>query len=116
MKYKKFNFIVSLSAFILGTIFVFSDGAGLTANVIGASGDNAGVTALIGIAMIIGAIGLFIVSMYGTDNHSIKLEQLLRRTRNHEELYEAPKKEQDVEMHKAHDVNDSHHNKQEAEE
>jgi hypothetical protein len=87
MNIRSFNLIASSSAFVLGAIYVFSDSRGITANVIGATGNNAGFTALIGMAMIISAIGLFIVSMHSTDNHAIDLERLVRRTKNHQDIH-----------------------------
>jgi len=90
LKLKKFNFISSASAFILGTIYVFSDSASMTANVIGASSETTGTTAVLGLFMIIGAIGLFIVSMNSTDHRSIDLERLVRKTKDHSDLNAEP--------------------------
>ena len=95
MMRKKFNFIASMSAFILGALYVFSDGASINANVVGASGSDAGITSIMGIVMIIGAMMLFIVSMNSTDNHSIRLEQMIRRTKHHEDLNAQPKQKED---------------------
>jgi hypothetical protein len=90
MDMKTFNFIASMSAFVVGSIFVFSDNASITANVIGATGNDAGFTAMIGIGMIVAAIGLFIVSMHATDDHPLSLERLIRGNR-----------------HTAHNINDN---------
>ena len=86
MKLKTFNFVASLVALFLGTAYVLSDGASIDANVIGASGGSGGLTSIIGLVMIIGAIGLFIASMHAADEHTINLERLVRRTKNHQEL------------------------------
>jgi membrane associated rhomboid family serine protease len=86
LKLRTFNFVTSLGAFVLGTIYVFSDGASITANVIGASGESSGMTAVVGLFMIIGAIGLFIVSRDSTDHRSIDLERLVRATKNNRDL------------------------------
>jgi hypothetical protein len=99
MKLRTFNFIASFSAFILGALFVFSDGAGITANVIGASGDGAGLVSIIGVVMIIGAIGLFIVSQTSTDNHPLDLERLIRGTKNHTNLNGEQYPEEEKNMH-----------------
>lgn len=90
MELKKFNFISSAGAFVLGTLYVFSDSASMTANVIGASGGSAGLTAIAGVSMIIGAIGLFIVSINSTDIRSVDLERLIRRTKDHSDLNAEP--------------------------
>jgi hypothetical protein len=95
MMRKNFNLVASVGAFIIGTAYMFSDGASIDANVIGASGSSAGVASVIGIFLVIGAIGLFIITMSSTDNHSIKLEQLIRRTKNHEDLNAQPKQQED---------------------
>ncbi len=86
MELKKFNMITSMSAFLIGTVYIFSDGAGITANVIGASGTSAGISAVIGLFMIIFAMGLFIVSRDNTDHRSIDLERLIRGTKDHKDL------------------------------
>jgi ATP/ADP translocase len=88
MNVRVFNIIASVSAFALGTAYVFSDSASITANVVGASGPNAGLVSIVGIVMVIGAIGLFIVSLHSSANHNIALEKLIRKTKNHEELRE----------------------------
>ena len=99
MKLKTLNFITSFAVFILGTAYLFSDGAGITANVIGAGGEGAGLISIIGIVMIIGAIGLFIVSQTSTDNHSIDLERLVRRTKYHENMNKDQYPEEEANMH-----------------
>lgn len=90
MELKKLNMIISAGAFILGALYVFSDGASITADVIGSSGENTSTTAVIGLFMIIGAIGLFIVSRDNTDHRSVDLERLVRRTKDHRELNAEP--------------------------
>ena len=86
MMRKQFNFIASSVSFLLGTAFVFSDSASITANVIGASGSDAAYTSIIGIFMIIGAIALFVASMVRADDHQLDLERFMRRTKNHEHI------------------------------
>jgi hypothetical protein len=93
MERKNFNLIASATAFALGTLFLFTDKFGLTANVVGTMGNPAGFTAILGLFMILGSIGLFIVSMNSTDNRSIDLERLIRRTKDHEEMYSKEIKE-----------------------
>jgi hypothetical protein len=98
----KFNLIASVVAFAFGAIYLFSDGASITANVISASGGNAGFASIIGVVMIIGSIILFEVSMNNADTQSIDLERLIRRTNNHEEIYDSKKagEEPPVELHR----------------
>jgi len=86
MKLKTFNFGASFVALVLGALYTFSDGASINANVIGASGADAGLTSIMGLVMIVGSIGLFIVSMNATDHHDFDLERLVRKTKHHEEL------------------------------
>ncbi len=74
----------------MGTVYVFSDSASMTANVIGASSEVTGTTAVLGLFMIIGSIGLFIVSMNSTDHRSIDLERLVRRTKDYSDLNAEP--------------------------
>jgi hypothetical protein len=90
LQVRKLNMTVSAGAFILGALYTLSDGASITANVIGASGGSTGTTSVIGLLMIIGAIGLFIVSRDSTDHMSIDLERLVRKTKNHHELNAEP--------------------------
>ena len=100
MNIKTFNLIASLSAFTLGALYIFSEGsASINANVIGAGSADGGLTAIFGIVMIIGAIGLFIVSMHSTDNHALDLERMVRRTKHHEE-FKAEAEGEAPEMHK----------------
>jgi hypothetical protein len=99
MKSKSFNLTASATAFALGTIFLFTDKFGITANVVGTVGNPAGFTAIIGLFMILGSIGLFIVSMNSTDGHNIDLERLVRRTKQHEEIYDKNKVELPAETH-----------------
>jgi len=75
-----------MSAFILGALYIFSEGASINANVIGAGSSDGGLTAIFGIIMIIGSIGLFIVSMHSTDNHALDLERLIRKNKFHEDI------------------------------
>ncbi|MGV8171215.1 MAG: hypothetical protein ACP5OA_00805, partial [Candidatus Woesearchaeota archaeon] len=49
--------------------------------------------------MILSSIGLFIVSMSSTDGHNIDLERLVRRTKNHEEVYSKELHEPAVQTH-----------------
>ena len=79
---RTFNLFASIAAFAVGTIYLFSDGAGLTANVVGASGSNAGFASIMGVVIIIGAIGLFIVTLHHIDDREVDLENLVKRTRS----------------------------------
>ena len=100
MNIRSFNLIASGSAFILGAVYVLSDGASINANIIGASGGSAGLASIIGMVMIIGAIGLFIVAMHNTDNHPLDLERLIRKGKFHEEL-SGEHEEEEVHTHKS---------------
>ena len=93
MKSRTFNLIASATAFALGAIYLFSDGTSITANVIGSSGANAGFASIMGIIMIIGSMVLFETSMTNADTQTIDLERLMRRTNNHEEIYDSRKVE-----------------------
>ena len=99
MNRRKFNFIASSIAFLFGTIFVFSDGASVTANVIGASGSSAGFLAILGMAMIVGAIGLFIVTMNDSHYQTLELERLVRKTNHHVHLNNEPYSEEEKNLH-----------------
>jgi hypothetical protein len=90
LELKKLSLMTSASAFILGALYVFSDGASITADVVNSSGESAGFTAIIGLSMILCSIGLFIVSINSTDHRSIDLERLVRRTKDHRELNAEP--------------------------
>lgn len=77
---RTFNLFASIAGFAIGSIYLFSDGASVTANVIGSSGSIAGFAAVIGMVMIVSAIGLFIVTLHHVDNKEIDLEKLVKRT------------------------------------
>jgi hypothetical protein len=106
----KFNLIASVVAFALGAVYLFSDGASITANVIGAGSNNAGFASIIGIAMIIGSMILFEVSMNNADTQSLDLERLIRRTNNHEEIYDSKKADEEppVELHRSQHAHEHH--------
>lgn len=87
---RTFNLIASITAFVVGSIYLFSDGASVTANVIGASGSVAGFASLIGVVMIVGAIGLFMITLHHVDNHEMDLEKLVRRTKTSQEIAGEP--------------------------
>lgn len=107
MNTRTFNLTASVSAFLLGTIYLFSDSASITANVIGSSGSDAGLTSIMGMMMILGSIAMFIVSMKSTDNHSIDLERLIRGTKHHEVLRtENPVSEEEKKYMEYHSEND----------
>jgi membrane associated rhomboid family serine protease len=78
---RTFNLFASIIAFALGSIYLFSDSASITANVIGASGSIAGFASIIGIVMIIGSIGLFMVTLHHIDDTPIDLEKLVKRSK-----------------------------------
>ncbi len=53
----------SIVGFFAGAFFVLSNDADITANVIGASGPNTGLTAILGIVLIVASAGLFITGV-----------------------------------------------------
>jgi len=110
MKRRTFNLISSATAFALGTILLFSDGASISADVIGASGSNAGFASIIGIVMIVSSMVLFEVSMSHADTREIDLERLIHRTKDHEEIY-SNNQEQVVEIHRSQKEHIEHHKK-----
>jgi hypothetical protein len=109
MMRKKFNLIASVTAFALGAIYLFSDGASITANVIGSGGNNAGFASIIGIVMIVGSMILFEVSMTSADTQAIDLERLIRRTKDHEEMYDKDIPEPVVKMHTSQHAHEKKH-------
>jgi hypothetical protein len=111
MKRKTFNIIASATAFAFGAIFLFSDSASITANVIGSSGSGAGFASIIGIFMIISSMILFEVSMNSADIQALDLERLIRGTKNQEVIFQTEKTEPDVEIHKAHHEHHLHEKK-----
>ncbi|MGV8172399.1 MAG: hypothetical protein ACP5OA_06935 [Candidatus Woesearchaeota archaeon] len=90
MELKKLNLIASTSAFLLGSIYLFSDSSSITANVVGSSASITSFASVIGLFMILGSIGLFLVSMNSTDLRSIDLERLVRRTKDNSDLNNEP--------------------------
>jgi ABC-type nickel/cobalt efflux system permease component RcnA len=110
MKRKNFNVIASAAAFALGAIYIFSDSASITANVIGSSTSSTAFASIIGIAMIIGSMILFEVSMTSADTQAIDLERLIRRTKDHEEMYNSEKvnAEPSIEINKTHHEQHAH--------
>jgi hypothetical protein len=97
MKNKTFNLGISFVMFILGALYILSDGASVTANVIGASGADAGLTSIIGIIIVVGAIGLFIVEMHSTSpsgHRDFRLERLVKETKDHDNLNVQPSSEE----------------------
>jgi len=111
MKRKTFNIIASATAFALGAIFLFSDKASITANVIGSSGSGATLASILGIVMIISSMILFEVSMNSADTQALDLERLIRGTKNQEAVYQTEKIEPNVEIHKAHHEHHLHEKK-----
>jgi hypothetical protein len=99
---RTFNMYASIAGFTLGAIYLFSDGASVTANVVGASGSIAGFASLIGVVMIVSAIGLFIVTLHHEDNREVDLEKLVKRTRPTQETLPTlePIQVKEVETHK----------------
>jgi len=59
MENKQLNILSCAGAFLLGSFFVLSDQAGITANVIGYTGSEYALSSVIGIVMIIASAGLF---------------------------------------------------------
>ncbi|HYD03561.1 MAG TPA: hypothetical protein VEC16_04635 [Alphaproteobacteria bacterium] len=86
IKSKTFNMAASMSAFLVGSAYVLSDGASITANVIGSSGGSSGLTSIMGIVIIVGSIGLFIASMHHHDNPAFERERHVRESNHHEHI------------------------------
>ena len=86
IKSTKFNMAASMGAFVLGSLYVLSDGASVTANVVGSSGGNTSLTSIMGIIIVVGSIGLFIVSMHHADLRAIELERHMRQSNHHEHI------------------------------
>jgi len=78
---RTFNLFASITAFAIGSIYLFSDSGSVTANVVGASGSIAGFASIIGIVMIIGSIGLFMITLHHIDDNEMNLERLVKRSR-----------------------------------
>ncbi len=74
------NLIVSAITFVLGGVFVMSDQAGITANVIGYSGVDAGFTSVMGIALIIASAAFFIFTL----ENQIQHERHVRMKNDHD--------------------------------
>ncbi len=68
---KKITFIASIIGFFVGAFFVLSNSADVTANVIGASGESAGLTAVLGIVLLVASAGVFIL-MISLDEEVLK--------------------------------------------
>ena len=92
MDKKNLNLIVSTVAFVFGAIFILSYPTDITANVIGASGPGAGLTVVMGLAIIIASSALFMFTISHGDTF---LERLVRETKNHEEIH-SKAEEQDI--------------------
>ena len=109
---RTFNLFASIAGFALGSIYLFSDGASVTANVVGASGTVAGFASLIGVVMIVSAIGLFIVTLHHEDNREVDLEKLVKRTRPTQELPAIePIPVKEAEAHTHHNAHHAVHHK-----
>ncbi len=77
MKHKNANLIISSLTFVLGALFVVSDSASFTANVIGGSGDpSATLASIIGMFMIM-ASGVFFILTLSMDQ--VELERLIHK-------------------------------------
>jgi hypothetical protein len=85
-KTKSFNVGASFTFFLIGALFVMSDGASINANVVGASGGNASVTSIMGLLIIVGSIGLFIISMHHADHSTLDIERQVRQSNHHEHI------------------------------
>lgn len=79
MKKRDFNIYVAVLSFIAGALFVLSNDADITANVVGASGEGATVTALIGILIIIASAGFFVMTV---QHGKADIETLVHRNDN----------------------------------
>ena len=83
MEQKNFNLIVATITFAAGAAFVLGNRPDITANVVGASGGSASLSSILGITLIIASSAFFVFVI----NHGdIKLENLIRQTKNHEEI------------------------------
>jgi hypothetical protein len=92
MKKRDFNLYISVLAFITGALFVLSNDADITANVVGASGEGATLTAFIGILIIIGSAAFFVLTI----NHD--MESLVRKNEHtHEDLTKEEKIQKELE-------------------
>ena len=63
MEKKNFNMIISAVTFIAGGAFVLSNSSDINANVIGASGTGATITAVVGIVLVVASAGFFVLTM-----------------------------------------------------
>jgi len=95
MKKKDFNLYVALLSFIAGAAFILSNNSDMTANVIGASGESATLTAFIGLMIIIASSVFFILTI----NHgNPDIETMVRRDDNkHEDLNKEEKLKGEIE-------------------
>ena len=93
MDNKNINLIVSAATFVLGAVFVLSDSASITANVIGASGGPEALASIIGLVMIVASGALFAASI----RRDLDLDRLAKENlHNHEELVKEEMYKQDV--------------------
>ncbi|MGV8150853.1 MAG: hypothetical protein ACP5NV_03945 [Candidatus Woesearchaeota archaeon] len=83
MEKKNFNLSIATATFVLGAFFVLANTKDITANVIGASGPGATITAVTGIILIIASAGFFVFAINHGDTH---LERLVRETKDTEEI------------------------------
>ena len=84
MQKRNFNLIVSAVTFILGALYIFSDSAGITANVVGSSSSQQGFTAIVGLVVLVASAVFFV---HAINTHDVALETLIRRSDNkHDEI------------------------------
>lgn len=83
MEKKNFNLSIATATFAAGAFFVLANTKDITANVIGASGPGATLTAVTGIVLIVASAGFFVFTINHGDTH---LERLVRETKDREEI------------------------------
>jgi hypothetical protein len=83
MEKKNFNLSIATFTFVVGAFFVLANTKDITANVIGASGPGATLTAVTGLILIIASAGFFVFIINHGDTH---LERMIRETKDHEDI------------------------------
>lgn len=91
MDKKSFNLSLATATFAAGAFFVLANTQDITANVIGASGPEATMTAVTGIALIVASAGFFVFVINHGDTH---LERLIRETKDAENVQHEVEKQE----------------------
>jgi hypothetical protein len=81
MDERNFRMLVSAMTFIIGGLFVISNAPDITANVIGASGPEAGLVSIFGIVILV-ASGIYFMMTASLDD-MIRTQRDARRSTNH---------------------------------